>query len=149
MKIPEKIHEGATGKPVGHVTPVGLAIFFFKGGFRQAKSHVVAQTKGYHLICIWDSLVKFQGGGGGGVVLKFDVFSHFYAVFLCYLHASNDTLLIMFQVNKQLNWWLKDLVLLSSVGLGCFWETSGNEKMALQSVTLTLKLSLEMPYFRD
>ena len=77
------------------------------------------------------------------------MFSHFYAVFLCYLHASNDTLLIMFQVNKQLNWWLKDLVLLSSVGLGCFWETSGNEKMALQSVTLTLKLSLEMPYFRD
>ena len=104
MKIPGKIHEGATSKPVGPVAPVGLAniFFFFEGGFRQAKSHVVAQTQGYHLICIWGSLVKFRGGGG----LKFDVFSHFYAVFLCYLHASNDTLLIMFQVSKQLNWWL-------------------------------------------
>ena len=25
--------------------------------------HVVAQTKGYHLVCLWGSLVKFQGGG--------------------------------------------------------------------------------------
>ena len=29
--------------------------------------HVVAETQGYHLVCIWGSLVKFQGGG---VVLK-------------------------------------------------------------------------------
>ena len=32
-----------------------------------AKRHVVAQTQGYHLVCLWGSLVKFQGGG---VVLK-------------------------------------------------------------------------------
>ena len=32
-----------------------------------AGRHVVAQTQGYHLICVWGSLVKFQGGG---VVLK-------------------------------------------------------------------------------
>ena len=29
--------------------------------------HVVAQAKSYHLVCIWGSLVKFQGGR---VVLK-------------------------------------------------------------------------------
>ena len=23
--------------------------------------HVVAQTQGYHLVCIWGSLVRFQG----------------------------------------------------------------------------------------
>ena len=34
----------------------------------------------------WGSLVKFQGGG---VVVKFDVFSLCYAVCLCCLHASN------------------------------------------------------------
>ena len=42
-------------------------LIFFEGGLRQAKFHVVAQTQGYHLVCIWGSLVKFQGGG---VVLK-------------------------------------------------------------------------------
>ena len=44
-------------------------IIFFEGGFRQTKwgSHVVAQTQGYHLVCIWGSLVKFQGDG---VVVK-------------------------------------------------------------------------------
>ena len=26
--------------------------------------HIVAHTQGYHLVCIWGSLVKFQGGGG-------------------------------------------------------------------------------------
>ena len=29
--------------------------------------HVVAKTQGYHLVCVWGSLVKFQGGE---VVLK-------------------------------------------------------------------------------
>ena len=53
-------------------------LIFFEGGLRQAKCHVVAQTQGYHLVCIWGSLRKFQGGG---VVLKFVVFSHCYAVF--------------------------------------------------------------------
>ena len=55
--------------------------------------HVVAQTQGYYLGCIWGSLVKFHGGG---VVVKFDVFLHSYAVCLCCL----------FLVSKQLNWWL-------------------------------------------
>ena len=32
-------------------------------GFGLVGCHVVAQIQGYHLICIWDSLVKFQGGG--------------------------------------------------------------------------------------
>ena len=32
-----------------------------------AGCHVVAQTQGYHVVCIWGSLVKFQGGG---VVVK-------------------------------------------------------------------------------
>ena len=33
----------------------------------------------------------------------------------------------MFQVSKQLNWWLQDLLLLSSVDLDFFGETSGIE----------------------
>ena len=36
-------------------------------GLCLAGCHVVAQTQGYHLVCIWGSLVKFQGGG---VVIK-------------------------------------------------------------------------------
>ena len=64
-------------------------LIYFEGGLRQAKCHVVAQTQGYHLVCIWGSLVKFQGCG---VVVKFDVFLHSYAVCLCCLHASNDPL---------------------------------------------------------
>ena len=43
--------------------PVGPANIF-EGCFRQAKCHVVTQTQGYHLVCIWGSLIKFQGGGG-------------------------------------------------------------------------------------
>ena len=46
--------------------PLGQLIFF-EGGFRRTKCPVVAQTQGYHLVCIWGSLGKFQGGG---VVLK-------------------------------------------------------------------------------
>ena len=40
-------------------------LIFFEGGFLQSNFHVVGQ--GYHLVCTWGSLVKFQGGG---VVLK-------------------------------------------------------------------------------
>ena len=60
-----------------------------KGGFCLAGCHVVAQAQGYHVVCIWGSLVKFKGGG---VVVKFDVFWNSYAVCLCCLHASNDPL---------------------------------------------------------
>ena len=60
-----------------------------KRGLCLTGCHVVAQTQGYHLFSIWGSLVKFQEGG---VVLKFDVFLHSYAVCLCCLHASNDPL---------------------------------------------------------
>ena len=38
-----------------------------KKGLCLAGCHVVAQTQGYQLVCIWGSLFKFQGGG---VVLK-------------------------------------------------------------------------------
>ena len=38
-----------------------------KGELCLACCHNVAQTQGYHLVCIWRSLVKFQGGG---VVVK-------------------------------------------------------------------------------
>ena len=60
-----------------------------KEGLCLAGCNVIAQTQGYHLVCIWGSLVKFQGGG---VVVKFGVFLHSYAVWLCCLHASNDPL---------------------------------------------------------
>ena len=72
---------------------LGLALSFkaqclpqIKGGLCLAWCHVVAQTQGYHVVCIWGSLVKFQGGG---VVENFDVFLHSYAVCLYCLHASN------------------------------------------------------------
>ena len=45
----------------------GVFFFFFEGAFFQAKCLVVAQTQGYHLVCIWSVVVKFHGGG---VVLK-------------------------------------------------------------------------------
>ena len=45
----------------------------------------IGLSSGLHLGC----LVKFQGGG---MVVKFDVFLHSYAVCLCCLHASNDPL---------------------------------------------------------
>ena len=60
-----------------------------KEGLRLAGCHVVAQARGYRLVCIWGSLVKLQGSG---VVVKFDVFLHSYAVCWCCLHASNDPL---------------------------------------------------------
>ena len=90
MEIPENIHEGGNSPALraGLLPPLGQLIFF-EGGFRRTKCHVVAQTQGYHLVCIWGSLVKFQGGG---VVVKFDVVLHSYAVCLCCLHASNDPL---------------------------------------------------------
>ena len=59
-------------------------------GWVSCGCHVVSQTQGYHLVYIWVSLVKFQGGG---VVVKFDVFLLCYVVCqLCCLHASNDPL---------------------------------------------------------
>ena len=33
------------------------------GGLCLAGCHVVAQTQGYHLVCLWGSLVKLQGVG--------------------------------------------------------------------------------------
>ena len=47
--------------------PRWASYYFLNGGFRRSKCHVVAQTQGYHLVYIWGSLVKFQGGG---VVVK-------------------------------------------------------------------------------
>ena len=41
------------------------------GGRCLAGCHVVVRTLAYHPVCIWGSLVKFQGGG---VVLMFDFF---------------------------------------------------------------------------
>ena len=68
MEIPENLHEGGNSpaRRVGLLPPLGQLIFF-EGGFRRTKCPVVAKTQGYHLVCIWGSLVKFQGGG---VVVK-------------------------------------------------------------------------------
>ena len=46
-------------------------------GLCLAGCYAVAQTQGYHLVCIWSSLVKFQGVG----CLKFDALSQWDAVF--------------------------------------------------------------------
>ena len=68
MQITENLHEGGNSPALrdGLLPPLAQLIFL-EGGFRQTKSHVVAQTQGYHVVCIWGSLVKFQGGG---VVVK-------------------------------------------------------------------------------
>ena len=65
MEIPENMHEGGNSPACRAwlVPPLGQLIFF-EGGFRQTKCPVVAQTQGYHLLCIWSSLVKIQGDGG-------------------------------------------------------------------------------------
>ena len=61
------MHEGGnraalrSSQPVAPVEP--FIYFFLEGGFCQAKRHVVAQTQVYHLVCIWESLVKSQGVG--------------------------------------------------------------------------------------
>ena len=53
---------GTTGRPVG--SPLSQLIFLFEGDFREGGCHVVAQTQGYHLVCICGSLFKFQGVWG-------------------------------------------------------------------------------------
>ena len=65
----------------------GLPLYFraqclpqIEGVLCLAGCFVLAQTQGYHLVRIWGSLVKYQGSG---VVVKFDVFLHCYAVCLC------------------------------------------------------------------
>ena len=61
----------------------------FKTGLCLARCHIVAHTQGYHLVCIWGSLVIFHGGV---VVLKFDVFPHCYAGFCAVCMQANDPL---------------------------------------------------------
>ena len=104
MEIPENIHPLGPGL----LPPLGQLIFF-EGGFRRTKCHVVAQTQGYHLVCIWGSLFKFQGGG---VVVKFDVFLNSYTVCVCFSHVSNDPLCSVDNVPSQ------QAVKLVVVGLG-------------------------------
>ena len=57
------MHEG--GNRPARSCPRWASYFILKRVF--VKCPIVAQTQGYHLVCIWGSLVKFQGGG---VVLK-------------------------------------------------------------------------------
>ena len=99
--------------PVFHSS---VSLSNWEEGLCLAGCHVVAQTQGYHLVCIWSGLFKFQGGGD---VLKFGCFRSVMQFFVLFICKQWPTLLLMFQVTKQLNWWLKDLVLLSNVGLGC------------------------------
>ena len=78
---------------------------------------VVAQTQGYHLVCIWGSQVQFQGGG---VFLKFDVFPHCYAVFcaVCMQAVTHSVGNVPSQQAVKLV--VVVPVLLSNVGLDCF-----------------------------
>ena len=62
-KYRKKCTRGATGWSVSLVEPAN----FFEGGLRRAKCPVVAQTRGYHLVCIWGCLITFWGGK---IVLK-------------------------------------------------------------------------------
>lgn len=76
---------------------------------------LVAQPQGDLLVCIWGNLVKFQGAQ---VASKFDVLPHWDAVFLCSLHARNETLLLMSQSAIKLAVGA-DLVSLSKFVLDC------------------------------
>ena len=68
MQIPENLHKGGNSPARRDgLLPPSAQLIFLEGGFRQTKCHVVEQSWGYHLVCIWGSLVKFQGGG---VVVK-------------------------------------------------------------------------------
>ena len=58
---------GSWEKINNHKSRRRVTYFSFEGVFRRTKCPVVAQTQGYHLVCIWGSLVKFQGDG---VVVK-------------------------------------------------------------------------------
>ena len=82
------------------LSKLNVSLKLRRGGGRLclAGCHFVAQTQGYHLVCIWGSLVKFQGGG---VVVKFNAFLHCYAVSLCCWHASNGRSASM---KNWLNW---------------------------------------------
>ena len=63
MEIPEKmLVAGVGGGQRLTIDPIEPANFL-RRGFRQGGCHLVAQTQGYHLVCIWGSLVKFQRGG--------------------------------------------------------------------------------------
>ena len=84
-----------------------------------AGCQLIAQTQGYQLVCIWGSLVKFQGGG---VVLNFDALPHLDAV------CMQAMLSLIFQVNKQLTWRLEDLVSLRNFVLDGIFETNDNTK---------------------
>ena len=81
-----------------------------------AGCHVVAQTQGYHLICIWGSEGKFQGRGG---VLNL-VFCRTGMPFLCAVCMQAMTHSV---ANVPSQYTVKSVV----VGAG-FWETIGNEK---------------------
>ena len=86
--------------------------------------HVIAQTQGYHLVCIWGSLAQFQGGD----VLKFDVSPHCYAVFCAVCMQAMTHSVSNGPSQQAVKLMVVGPVLLSTVGLDCFWETSGNEK---------------------
>ena len=70
-KFQKTCTRGATGLP-----PLSQLFFFLEGGFC--------------LVCIWKAWLNSMGGGGGEVVVKFDVFSHCYAA--CLFDASDDPL---------------------------------------------------------
>ena len=48
---------------------LGQLVFFRGASFKQSIL-LLHRHEGYHLVCIRGSLVKFQGGGVGGIVLK-------------------------------------------------------------------------------
>ena len=81
-----------------------------------AGCHPVAQTQDYQLVCIWGSLVKFQGGKD---VLKFDVLPQWDAAFceVCIQAKGHSVANLPSQQKLKL-----------AVVQDCIWETSGYEK---------------------
>ena len=86
--------------PPGFI-PVFRCLLQIEEGLCLDGYRLVAPPQRYLLVCIWGSLVKFQGVGLFQSLMCYRTGMQF---FLCSLHASNETLLLMFQVSKQLNW---------------------------------------------
>ena len=80
---------------------VSLKLRGGEGGRCLAGCHVVVRTLAYHPVCIWGSLVKFQGGG---VVLMFDFFFvRFSDVSLPNVFRGPGASVHMLSINQSIN----------------------------------------------
>ena len=81
-----------------------------------------------HRAIIWYAFGVAWLNSRGGDVLKFDVSPHCYAVFCAVCMQAMTHSVSNGPSQQAVKLVVVGPVLLSTVGLDCFWETSGNEK---------------------